>query len=133
MTVASGDLARPGWLERARGRAGRLSLAHVVGLVCVVLAMWLVLVPLGALFYTAFAEDTPYGPGAFTLENFANAYSSAHLPRLMLNSFIFASGSSTTSLSSFTYIPHYPPPLLYNPPVMEGRKDDGKVTHIIHT
>lgn len=99
MTVASGDLARPGWLERARGGAGRLTLAHVVGLFCVVVAMWLVLVPLGALFYTAFAEDTPYGPGAFTLENFANAYSSAHLPRLMLNSFIFAGGSAIITLA----------------------------------
>ncbi|MBX9736222.1 MAG: hypothetical protein K2X32_04790, partial [Phycisphaerales bacterium] len=30
---------------------------------CVLIAGWLVFVPLAALFYTAFTEDTGFGPG----------------------------------------------------------------------
>ena len=37
---------------------------------CVLIAGWLVFVPLAALFYTAFTEDTGFGPGPASLKNF---------------------------------------------------------------
>jgi iron(III) transport system permease protein len=55
---------------------------------------WFVLVPISALFYTAFAEDTPYGPGSFTLQNFIDAYSDPHIYVLFWNSMVFAVGTS---------------------------------------
>lgn len=66
-------------------------------LVCAAIIAWFVLVPISALIYTAFAEDTPYGPGAFTLENFVAAYTSPHLYRLFLNSLVFAAGTSVAT------------------------------------
>ena len=42
---------------------------------CVLVALWLVFVPVSALFYNAFTEDTGFGPGAFSLQNFVDAYS----------------------------------------------------------
>lgn len=68
-------------------------------MVCMAIIGWFVLIPLSALFYTAFAEDTPYGPGAFTLENFVNAYSSPHLFRLFWNSLVFAIGTSIATFA----------------------------------
>jgi iron(III) transport system permease protein len=65
---------------------------------CVVIAGWLVFVPLAALFYTAFTEDTGFGPGPFTLTNFINAYSSWHIVRLFGNSLIFAFGTAALAL-----------------------------------
>jgi iron(III) transport system permease protein len=61
-------------------------------------ALWLVLVPLSALIYNAFTEDTGFGPGAFSLENFVEAYSSWHILRLFSNSLIFAIGTAVTTL-----------------------------------
>ena len=87
----------PGML-RARQRTFRLSPAHVVGFAFVAFAAWLVVVPLAGLFITAFSEDTPYGPGDLTLQNFAEAYSSWHLPRLFWNSVVFATGSAVLTL-----------------------------------
>jgi iron(III) transport system permease protein len=75
-----------------------LSPAHLVGFLFVALAAWLVVVPLAGLFITAFSEDTPYGPGELTLENFATAYSSWHLPQLFWNSVVFATGSAVLTL-----------------------------------
>jgi iron(III) transport system permease protein len=75
-----------------------LSPAHVVGFLFVALAAWLVVVPLAGLFITAFSEDTPYGPGELTLQNFVEAYSSWHLPELFWNSVVFASGSAVLTL-----------------------------------
>jgi iron(III) transport system permease protein len=63
-------------------------------MVCGAIIAWFVLVPVSALIYTAFAEDTPYGPGGFTLENFVSAYSSPHLYRLFWNSLVFAGGTA---------------------------------------
>jgi hypothetical protein len=40
---------------------------------CAGVAVWLVLVPLSALLYNAFTEDTGFGPGAFSLDNFVEA------------------------------------------------------------
>ena len=41
---------------------------------CVVLAVWFVFVPLSALLYNAFTEDTGFGPGGLSLDNFVEAY-----------------------------------------------------------
>ncbi len=68
-------------------------------LVCAAIIAWFVLVPVSALLYTAFAEDTPYGPGAFTLENFVTAYTSPHLYRLFWNSLVFAVGTSIATFA----------------------------------
>jgi iron(III) transport system permease protein len=65
---------------------------------CVLVAGWLVFVPLSALFYTAFTEDTGFGPGPASLKNFIEAYSDAHLVRLFANSVIFASGTAVLTL-----------------------------------
>ncbi len=55
---------------------------------------WLVFVPLAALLYTAFTEDTGFGPGAATFENFVKAYSDSIIFELYLNSFVFGVGSA---------------------------------------
>jgi iron(III) transport system permease protein len=65
---------------------------------CVVIAGWLVFVPLAALFYTAFTEDTGLGPGPYSLQNFVEAYSSWHVARLFGNSVIFAGGTALVTL-----------------------------------
>src|SRR5262249_24454411 len=65
---------------------------------CVVIAGWLVFVPLAALFYTAFTEDTGFGPGPSSLQNFVEAYSSWHVARLLTNSLIFAAGTALVTL-----------------------------------
>jgi iron(III) transport system permease protein len=80
--VRLGDLLRP-W--------------PLVMIGCTLLVVWLVFVPLGALFYTAFAEDTPFGPGDLTLKNFALAYTNNHILLLLKNSAIFAIGTSIVS------------------------------------
>lgn len=68
-------------------------------LVCAAIIAWFVLVPVSALIYTAFAEDTPYGPGAFTFENFVTAYTSPHLYRLFWNSLVFATGTAIATFA----------------------------------
>jgi len=65
---------------------------------CVLIAGWLVFVPLAALFYTAFTEDTGLGPGPYSLKNFVEAYSSWHVARLFGNSLIFAAGTALVTL-----------------------------------
>jgi iron(III) transport system permease protein len=65
---------------------------------CVLIAGWLVFVPLAALFYTAFTEDTGFGPGPASLQNFVEAYSSWHIARLFTNSLIFAAGTALLTL-----------------------------------
>ncbi len=61
---------------------------------CAAVCAWFVLVPLGALFYTAFTEDTGFGPGAFTLANFTEAFGHWSILRLFGNSLVFASGAA---------------------------------------
>jgi iron(III) transport system permease protein len=75
-----------------------LTLSRFVLLACALLCLWLVFIPLVSLIYVAFAEDTPAGPGALTLDNFINAYSVEHLGQLIENSIIFAIGSSALTL-----------------------------------
>src|SRR5262245_66575486 len=65
---------------------------------CVLIAGWLVFVPLAALFYTAFTEDTGFGPGPASLSNFIQAYSSWHIVKLFGNSLIFAAGTAVLTL-----------------------------------
>jgi iron(III) transport system permease protein len=66
--------------------------------VCVLVAVWLVMVPLAALLFTAFTEDTGFGPGALTLDNVVQAYSDAHLLKLFGNSLAFAIGTALVTL-----------------------------------
>jgi iron(III) transport system permease protein len=66
-------------------------------IVCVAVGVWLVLVPVAALLLTAFTEDTGLGFGAFTLDNFVEAYSSARIVRLIGNSLIYAAGTAVVT------------------------------------
>jgi iron(III) transport system permease protein len=66
--------------------------------ICVLIAGWLVFVPLSALLYTAFTEDTGFGPGPASLKNFIEAYSSWHIVRLFGNSLVFALGTALVTL-----------------------------------
>ena len=75
-----------------------LTVSRFVLLACAILCLWLVFVPLASLIYVSFAEDTPAGPGAFTLDNFINAYTVEHLWELVENSIVFAIGSSIVTL-----------------------------------
>jgi len=80
------------------GRIATLaSLPNLMLVACVVLAVWFVFVPLSALLYNAFTEDTGFGPGALSLDNFVEAYSSWHILRLFGNSLIFAAGTAVTT------------------------------------
>lgn len=96
MTSVSG-LLETGASPRRFGLA-RPSSSKALAFICVPIALWLVLAPVGGLLLTAFSEDTPYGPGAFTLANFIDAYGAWHVPALLWNSFIFAGGSSVLTL-----------------------------------
>ncbi len=53
--------------------------------------------PLAGLLLTAFTEDTGLGFGAFTLDNFAEAYSSSRILRLMGNSLVYAAGTAAVT------------------------------------
>jgi iron(III) transport system permease protein len=63
-------------------------------ILCVAIGVWLVLVPVAALLLTAFTEDTGLGFGAWTLDNFVEAYASERILRLIANSLIYASGTA---------------------------------------
>ncbi|HEY2532319.1 MAG TPA: iron ABC transporter permease [Xanthobacteraceae bacterium] len=81
-------------------RAGRVrgGQANLIVIGCVVLAAWLVLVPIAALLLTAFTEDTGLGFGAWTLDNFTEAYGSEHILKLVANSLIYAMGTAAATL-----------------------------------
>ena len=63
-------------------------------ILCVAIGIWLVLVPVAALLLTAFTEDTGLGFGAWTLDNFVEAYASERILRLIANSLIYAAGTA---------------------------------------
>jgi iron(III) transport system permease protein len=63
-------------------------------IVCVAIGVWLVLVPVAALLLTAFTEDTGLGFGAWTLDNFVEAYAGERILRLIGNSLIYAAGTA---------------------------------------
>jgi iron(III) transport system permease protein len=80
---------------RIRSRwAERITVGNLVLVACGLLVAWLVLVPVAALFYVAFTEQTIYGPGDFTIDNFVEAYGHLNILRLFGNSLIYAFGSS---------------------------------------
>ena len=97
MTIAGGRLDRLPLAAAAARLAGFASVRNVMLVACVVVAVWFVFVPLSALIYNAFTEDTGFGPGAFSLENFVEAYSSWHILRLFWNSLVFAVGTAVTT------------------------------------
>ncbi|HTH97244.1 MAG TPA: iron ABC transporter permease [Stellaceae bacterium] len=77
----------------------RLSSSMVTTAAALLVLIALVFVPLAGLFYTAFTEDTPYGPGAATLANFIQTYADPQLLRLAWNSCLFAgAGAAVTVL-----------------------------------
>jgi iron(III) transport system permease protein len=87
-----------GSLTTALNRLLRFAtLPNLMLVACAVVAVWFVAVPLSALLYNAFTEDTGFGPGAFSLDNFVEAYSSWHIPRLFRNSLIFAIATALTT------------------------------------
>lgn len=75
-----------------------LTLSRFVLLVCIILCAWLVFIPLLSLIYVSFSEDTPMGPGAFTIENFVNAYTKDYLPELFYNSLYYSVFGSAFTL-----------------------------------
>src|SRR3954466_11687872 len=82
----------------SRMLAGMLRPKSLALAACVLVAGWLVFVPLAALFYTAFTEDTGFGPGPASLQNFIEAYSGWHIVRLLGNSVVFAGGTAVMTL-----------------------------------
>lgn len=82
-----------------RWRPRRINGATFALIVCMIVCAWFVLVPVSALLFTAFAEDTPYGPGAFTLHNFVTAYSSRYIFTLFWNSLVFAGGTAALTFA----------------------------------
>jgi iron(III) transport system permease protein len=76
-----------------------LRLPNLLLAACVVLAVWFVFVPVSALVYNAFTEDTSFGPGAFSLDNFVEAYASWSILRLFRNSLIFAVGTAVLTFA----------------------------------
>ncbi len=80
--------------------AGRIPLArpNFLLIVCVAIGVWLVLVPVAALLLTAFTEDTGLGFGAWTLDNFVEAYAGERILRLIGNSLIYAAGTAALTL-----------------------------------
>src|SRR6266566_4601641 len=64
---------------------------------CVVIAVWFVFVPLSALIYNAFTEDTGFGPGGFSVDDVVVKYKSWHILGLLRNSVIFAVGTALTT------------------------------------
>ena len=83
--------ARPAF--DARRLAGRILAA-----VCLTAAAWFVFVPLAGLIITAFSEDTGFGPGAFTLANFTEAYAGSHMGALLGNSVAYSGGAALLTL-----------------------------------
>ncbi|HWF97209.1 MAG TPA: iron ABC transporter permease [Xanthobacteraceae bacterium] len=79
--------------------AGYLKLSNFVLVGCVLVALWFVFVPVSALFYNAFTEDTGFGPGAFSLQNFVEAYSDWQILALFRNSLVFALGTALTTFA----------------------------------
>jgi iron(III) transport system permease protein len=67
---------------------------NILLITCSAVGIWLVFVPVAGLLYTAFTEDTGLGPGAFTLDNFVEAYSSARILPLIGNSLVYAAGTA---------------------------------------
>lgn len=98
MTVVQAGMESTGNGVLARALAALIRPRNLALIACVLIAGWLVFVPLAALFYTAFTEDTGFGPGPASLSNFIQAYSSWHIVKLFGNSLIFAAGTAALTL-----------------------------------
>jgi iron(III) transport system permease protein len=98
LSIANGRLDRLPRVSVVGNLGERVTRAAVTLVACVVVVAWLVLVPLSALLYNAFTEDTGFGPGGVSLENFVEAYSSWHILGLLWNSLVFAVGTALTTL-----------------------------------
>jgi iron(III) transport system permease protein len=83
--------------ESANEPAPRWRRPNFLLIVCIGIGAWLVLVPVAALLLTAFTEDTGMGFGAWTLDNFVEAYGSARILRLFGNSLIYAAGTAAVT------------------------------------
>ena len=94
MTIAAQPTEHLPDSQPASERASRWRQPNYLLIICVAIGAWLVLVPVAALLLTAFTEDTGLGFGAFTLDNFVDAYSSARILRLIGNSLIYAAGTA---------------------------------------
>ncbi len=79
--------------------ASRVKPATVWLIACGIVCAWFVLVPLVALFYTAFTEDTGFGPGAFTVDNFREAFGHLSILKLFGNSLVFAAGTAVLTFA----------------------------------
>ena len=97
MSVANSRLDGLPGVSAAVRLSALVSLPNIALAVCVAVAVWLVLVPLSALLYNTFTEDTGFGPGGFSLDNFVEAYSSWHILGLLRNSVVFAVGTALTT------------------------------------
>ena len=95
--AVTNHLGRVPQASAAERLAALVSPTRLLLVLCVVLAAWLVYVPLSALFYNAFTEDTGFGPGGLSLNNFVEAYSSWHILGLLRNSVVFAVGTALTT------------------------------------
>jgi iron(III) transport system permease protein len=93
LTVAGHELASQVRLP-ARRFIARFRPATLALCICALICAWFVVVPVAALFYTAFSEDTGFGPGAFSLQNFIDAYGNWSILKLFWNSLVFASGTA---------------------------------------
>ncbi len=97
MSIANGRADGLPALAAVGRIAGLVTLPNIALVACVLAAVWFVFVPLSALVYNAFTEDTGFGPGAFSLDNFVEAYSSWHILRLFRNSLEFAVATALTT------------------------------------
>jgi iron(III) transport system permease protein len=97
LSIANGRVDRLPALAAVGRIAGLVTLPNIALVACVLVAVWFVFVPLTALVYNAFTEDTGFGPGAFSLDNFVEAYSSRHILRLFWNSLVFACATALTT------------------------------------
>jgi iron(III) transport system permease protein len=97
VTVSAGPANLVPDLQPASEAASRWRQPNYLLIGCVVIGAWLVLVPVAGLLLTAFTEDTGLGFGAFTLDNFVEAYSSGHILRLVGNSLVYAAGTAAVT------------------------------------
>jgi iron(III) transport system permease protein len=99
VTIAAQPAERLPGSQPASERVSRWRQPNYLLIFCVAIGMWLVLVPVAALLLTAFTEDTGLGFGAFTLDNFVEAYASERIPRLIGNSLVYAAGTAVVTFA----------------------------------
>ena len=104
MSVAEGPAELLPELQPTSESVSRWRRPNLLLIGCVVVGAWLVLVPVAALLVTAFTEDTGLGFGAFTIDNFVEAYSSTRILRLFANSLIYALGTALVTFVIGTFV-----------------------------